>query len=522
MSEPGGAVDAVSMRGIYKSFGDTHALRGVDLSLSVGQVHALMGENGAGKSTLLKILTGVQHRDRGEIEIYGHAVGSSPSTIEVRRLGISACYQELDLVPWMSVTDNVMLGREARSHLGGLDRRRAEREARRVISELGVDIPLRTAVSSLTVGQQQLVAIARSIATGVKILILDEPTAALTAGETDLLFQVIRRLVAGGVPVLYVTHRLEEVFEIADVVTVLRDGAHVATLPVVEVAPQRLVALMTGQERGVAESVEHRSEHREGEPALAVEGLSLGDVFEDVSFSVWPGEVVGLAGSSDSGALEVASSLFGRRSHVLGRVRFGGERVDLSRPRSATRAGFAIVPEDRKAAGLCLNLTPMANISLTHVNRYVHRGRISRGLERSRVQEIASRVRLDPAMVATKARCARLSGGNQQKVLLAKWLYQDPTLLILAEPTRGVDVAARADIHDVVREMASRGIPVLVASSDIEEILAISDRVLVMRRGRIVDEVRGSEASREGILSAMLGAGATEDVRSDGVDNKGL
>lgn len=498
--------DVIAMRGIEKRFGDTRALRGVDIVLKRGEVHALIGENGAGKSTLLKILTGVQRRDHGEISILGRELGTSVSAIEVRRLGVSACYQELDLVPGMSVIDNVMLGREATGRLGRVDRKRAEREAQRVFEEIGVEVPLRRAVSNLTVGQQQLVAIARSIVAGVKVLILDEPTAALNASETQLLLDVIRRLVAGGVPVLYVSHRLDEIFEIADVVTVLRDGTHVATFPIDEVDPRRLVALMTGQESVLPERARHRQAQVGSAAALVVEELELPGVFRNVSFSMWPGEVVGLAGSSDSGALDVASTLFGRRTHVGGRVRFAETTVDLSNVRGAARAGFAFVPEDRKAAGLCLNLSPMANISLTHVGRYVHRGHIVRSLERQRVKEIAARVRLDPAMVDAKVRCARLSGGNQQKVLIAKWLYRDPKLLILAEPTRGVDVAARADIHDVVREMASRGIPVLVASSDIEEILQIADRVLVMRRGEIVDEVAGAGASREGILSSMLGA----------------
>jgi ribose transport system ATP-binding protein len=513
VNEHQGPAEAVVMRNIRKAFGDTQALGGVDLRLLGGEVHALLGENGAGKSTLIKILTGVLRRDDGAITIFGQDVHGSPSPAAMRRLGVRACYQELDLVPGMSVVDNLALGEEPRGRSGALDRDAADARAQRVFEDIGVEIPLHRAVSSLAVAERQLVAIARAIVGGVRILILDEPTSALNAVEAARLFDVIRKLAARDVPVVYVSHRLDDIFEIADTVTVLRDGMHVATRPTKELTPSELISLMTGTEASGARGAKTVTDRRDDEPALVVENLTAPAMFAGINFSVWPGEVVGIAGSLDSGAIDVAATLFGRRKHVSGAIRLEGAPITLRRPQQAVAAGFAFVPEDRKEAGLCLNLTPMANISLTHVAQYVRRGRIDRRLERQQVEKIASRVRLAPTMVHAQIPCGQLSGGSQQKVLLAKWLYRDPKLLILAEPTRGVDVAARADIHAVVREIAARSVPVVLASSDINEIVDVCDRVLVMRRGAIVDELTGQRMNGQAILSSMLGV-----ADSDGSD----
>jgi len=519
VSESQGSAEAVAMRGICKAFGDTQALRSVDLLLLPGEVHALLGENGAGKSTLIKILTGILHRDAGTIAVFGQEIHRSPSPASIRRLGVRACYQEFDLVPGMSVIDNLALGEEPRSRSGALDHGAAAARAERVFEDIGVEIPIRKAVSSLAVAERQLVAIARAIVAGLRILILDEPTSALNAGEAARLFDVIRKLAARGIPVVYVSHRLEDIFEISNMVTVLRDGLHVSTQPTENLTRLELISLMTGTDSTGRRVTKTATHSRNTKAALIIDHLSAPDAFTDITFSVWPGEVVGIAGSLDSGAIDVASTLFGRKRHVTGSVCFEGSPISLKRPEQAVGAGFAFVTEDRKESGLCLNLSPKANISLTHVEKYARWGRIDKGLERKGVEEIASHVRLAPDMVNAQIPCRQLSGGNQQKVLLAKWLYRDPKLLILAEPTRGVDVGARADIHAVIREIASRSVPVVLASSDINEIVDVCDRVLVMRRGEIVDELTGQRINGSAILTSMLGAADTDQV--DTADGKG-
>ena len=494
-ARPGEVV--LEMRGISKRYPGVQALAGVDMAVRAGQVLALVGENGAGKSTLMKVLSGAVLKDEGEILADGGPV-SIRSPQDARRLRIGIVYQEFSLVPALTVAENVLLGRYP--HRGGfLDRRAMAAEASRVLGELGVDLPLAATVGALSVAQQQLVEIAKVLAMEPRILVLDEPSAVLGGEDLERLFDVLRRLRDRGIAIVYISHRLEEVFALADMVTVLRDGRVVETLPVGALDHAGLVRRMVG--RDLAD--EARAAGTEpAEVLLEVEGVRRAPLLRPVSLQVRRREIVGLAGLRGAGRTELARCVFGADRRDGGTVRVGGREVPANSPGAAIAAGIGFVTEDRKREGLILNLSVRENVTLAGLARLARLGLVARGRERERVGRLTERLRLKAAGQAAEART--LSGGNQQKVVLAKWLHTDARVLILDEPTRGIDVGAKREIYRLLREIAAGGAAVLVISSELPEVIGLCDRVLVMHEGRIAGELPGG-TTEEAIMTLATG-----------------
>ncbi len=487
----------VSVVDVSKSFGPTHALRGVSLDLQPGEIHALVGENGAGKSTLIKVMTGLYRPDDGHIDVDGETVElRNPAAAQAR--GIACIYQEPLVFPDLSVAENIFMGQTG----GTLVRWRSmEQRAAEILDTLEVDVDPRSTASQLTVAGQQAVEIAKAMSRDVRVLIMDEPTAALSAHEVSRLFRQVRRLAASGVAILFVSHRLDEVFELSDRITVLRDGQHVSTRPVAEFTEVTLIRDMVGRELS---DFFHRVAHEPGDVALSVEGLGRAGEFEDISFEVRHGEVLGFAGLVGSGRTEIAEAVFGLRPTDAGVIRRDGVEVDIRSPRDAIGAGIAYVSEDRRQFGLSLPQSVAANISLPGLRKFLSRWRlIDRRAERQAAEVYRSGMRIRTPSLATAV--GDLSGGNQQKVMLAKWLDMKPAVLLFDEPTRGIDVGAKADVHALIGELARDGVAVILISSDLPEVLAMSDRVVVMREGRQMGTFAGSDLDQERIMTAAVG-----------------
>jgi ribose transport system ATP-binding protein len=500
--EPQPADDVLlEMRGIVKQFPGVRALDGVDLVVRAGEVHCLLGQNGAGKSTLIKVLAGAHQPDEGTMRWRGEDV-SVHSPHDALSLGIATIYQELDLVPGLSVADNIHLGRELST--GGFVRRGDQIDATRAILErLGhSEIPPQREVGRLSAAGQQIVSMARAIAQDARLIVMDEPSAVLAHDEVENLFRVIRDLTDDGVAVVYISHRLEEIRTIGDVVTVLKDGRTVATsLPAKETPTQQVVALMTGR------NVEYVFPPRPGVPddapeLLQVEGLSLDGSFHDVSLTVRAGEIVGIAGLVGAGRSEVLETIYGARKRTAGTVRFEGRDLSAGRIGAAVDAGLGLAPEERKSQALLLGEPVTRNVSLASLPRFARASWLDRKRERSRAQEITAELEVRPPDVDRPART--LSGGNQQKVVLGRWLLGSTRLLLLDEPTRGVDVGARAEIYTVVRRLADDGIGVLLVSSEVPEVLGLADRVLVLREGRVVHEGPAAELDEHRVLDLVM------------------
>ncbi|MEU8324289.1 sugar ABC transporter ATP-binding protein [Nonomuraea sp. NPDC048881] len=490
------------MRGIVKQFPGVRALNGVDLDVRAGEVHCLLGQNGAGKSTLIKILAGAHQPDEGTITFAGEEARLSGPTAAIR-LGISTMYQELDLVDGLSVTENVFLGHEPAS-FGFSRRSEADRATAELLRRLGHgEIRPRTEVGRLSPAHKQIVSMARALSHSTRLIIMDEPSAALAHDEVDNLFRVIRDLTSQGVAVIYISHRLEEIREIGDRVTVLKDGRTVAVgLPAKETPTSQIVSLMTG--RNVEYVFPPRSSAPPGEEILRVENLTLPGRFENVSFTVRAGEIVGLAGLVGSGRSEIIETIYGARKGS-GRVVLDGRTV---RPGSTTRAvrmGMGLAPEERKAQALLLDHSVAQNITLASMSRHT-KPRWLGWLDRR--SELAEATRLSQALdirPPDPLRAIRtLSGGNQQKAVLGRWLAEDRKLLLLDEPTRGVDVGARAELYALVRKLADDGIGVLLVSSEVPEVLGLADRVLVVREGRIVHEAPAEDLDEHRVLDLVM------------------
>ncbi|WP_062016989.1 sugar ABC transporter ATP-binding protein [Aureimonas sp. AU4] len=499
MSRP--TAPLLRLEGVSKRYGATLALNDVHLELRAGEVHALMGENGAGKSTLMKILAGNVERDSGKILVDGREV-EIRSPRDARAHGIAIIHQELNTVPGMTVAENLSLGAEPRTRFGTLDRRRALREAREKLARIGAAIDPRRPLGSLSIGMQQMVEIARAVSEDARILVLDEPTAALSRAEAQALYALIGQMRAAGVGMVYISHRMEEVWQLADRVTVFRDGTHVGTGTMSELAPADVVRMMVG--RPVAD-LYHHEPRRPGEPVLDVAQLE-GNGIGPVSFRVHAGEVVCMAGLIGSGRTEVARLLFGADRRSGGEVRLGGRLSRPADPHEAIRDGLGFVPEDRKSQGLFLDHSVEANVAISTLRRFAPGGVVRAGKAREAVLEQMRRLRLRLNALALPVRA--LSGGNQQKAALARWLLRDSAVLILDEPTRGVDIGAKREIYEVVDGLARAGKAVLVVSSDLPEAIGISDRLLVMRGGRIVKELRSSDTSEEEVMLHATGAAA--------------
>ena len=485
--------------GVSKAFAGVRALDGVDFTVHAGEVHALVGENGAGKSTLIRILSGALVPDSGEVRLGSSRLPSGDPTA-TRRMGVSCVHQEFTLVPALSVADNIFLGREH----GGMFLRRPSMnrlvEAR--LAELGVTISPSTLVQDLSVAQQQLVEIARALVDEARVLILDEPTASLADREVDRLFAVLRRLATQGLGIVYISHRLDEIFRIADRVTVLRDGRIVATSRKETVTREELIRQMVG--RDLSEEYPARTVSP-GSAVLDVEHLSSPPRFIDACLSVREGEIVGLAGLVGAGRTSLGLAVIGALP-TTGTLRVRGKAVRFGSPSAAIDAGLAYVTEDRKARGLFPLMTTGANITITFLRRFARHGWLSTAKERLAAEVAANDYDVRASGLGQPA--ATLSGGNQQKLLLARYLLEPRTLIILDEPTRGVDVGARAEIYRIVNRLTEQGLGVLMISSDLNEILGLSDRIVVMRDGRTAGELARAEASAERVMALATGTAA--------------
>ncbi|HUG42981.1 MAG TPA: sugar ABC transporter ATP-binding protein [Acidobacteriota bacterium] len=499
-AKPKIAEDAVlKMRGIRKAFPGVVALDEVDFQLHRGEVHALLGENGAGKSTLIKILTGAYIRDAGEILLDNESVALN-GPADSQAMGISCVYQEFDLVPHLSVAQNIFLGKEPERFWGVIDGRELRARARKLLQDLGIDLNPDFPVRTLSVAQQQMVEVAKAIAVQARILIMDEPTSALTHGEARELFAAIRRLRNRGTGIIYITHKLEELFEIADSYTVLRDGRLVGSGRVSDVSVRELIRLMV--DRDIQDHFP-RAAPSPGEELLRVEKFSRQNHFEDVTFTLRRGEILGLAGLLGAGRTALARSLFGADPFDSGRILVRGGQVAIRSPGAAIRRGMGFLTEDRKGQGLILILSVLSNISLPSLTRLSRLGVVDGAAEKSMAERFIRELRIKTPGSGQKA--LYLSGGHQQKVVLSKWLAREAEILIFDEPTRGIDVASKVEIYQFMNRLTEQGAGILMISSEMPEVLGMSDRVVVMHQGRIRAELNAKETSQEAILRAALG-----------------
>jgi ABC-type sugar transport system ATPase subunit len=486
--------------GISKRFPGVLALDHVSMEVMPGKVHALVGENGAGKSTLIKILSGALHQDSGDVFINGQRVEITDPHRAVQ-LGISAIFQDPCLVPSLSVEDNVLLGREPRNRLPGfINKRNLREQARALLAQLGLDLDPTRKVEGLSHSYQQLVAIAKALSVDARLIIMDEPSSALTAQELDYLFAVIRDLRARGISVIYVSHRLEEVFTIADAVSVLRDGQYIGTRPVSATSHAELVRMIVGRE---IEMDIHPRRGPSSQVTLSVEGISRQGAFSDVTFIAHRGEVVAITGLVGSGRSDVARAIFGAEPIDRGEIRIRDQRRGPQSPRDAVRMGVSMVPEDRKKQGFIPCMSVKSNITLSNLRHYCRWGLVQEAAENPHVMRHMERLRITPPDLQRKV--MYLSGGNQQKVVLAKALETEAEILILDEPTAGIDVGTKAEIRALISELAEQGHTILLISSEIPEVMALADRILVMHGGRLTGELRQEEANAERILRLAMG-----------------
>lgn len=486
------------IRGVSKRFDATQALSDVSLSLHPGEVHALVGENGAGKSTLIKIMTGIHPADSGAMYLAGE--GFQPSdAAEAQRTGVAAIYQEPSIFPDLTVAENIFIGNQEGGWL--VDWGSMNRQAAEILARLDIALDPQLPAAGLTVAGQQAVEIAKAMAVETRVLIMDEPTATLSAHEVDRLFRQVQLLKDSRVSVLFISHRLDEVFKISNRITVFRDGRHISTRPASEVTEELLVREMVGRE---ASEFFARGKHQAEEEVLTVDTLTKTGIFTDVSFQVRRGEVLGFAGLVGAGRTDVALALFGVAPADSGTIHLEGTPLDLRSPSEALDHGIAYVSEDRRKLGLSMPQSVAANVTLATLDRYVTKGGfIDTAAERRDAERLSRQLDIRTPSLSTPVE--QLSGGNQQKTMLAKWLNASPKVMILDEPTRGIDVGAKTDVHQLIDELANSGIAVILISSDLPEVVAMSDRVAVMREGRLRGIYVGEDATQERIMTAAVG-----------------
>ncbi|UYQ60408.1 sugar ABC transporter ATP-binding protein [Streptomyces peucetius] len=512
--QPSAAPTVLEARGVGKRFPGVTALDDVSFTLRAGETHALVGENGAGKSTLIKVLTGVHRPDGGELLLSGRPVHFT-RPFEAQQAGISTIYQEVNLVPLMSVARNIYLGREPRTRLHLIDFARMHHEAAALLDGFGVTVDPRRPLHTLGIGTQQMVALARAVSVKAQVVIMDEPTSSLEPREVETLFRVIDDLRRRGIAVVYVSHRMDELYRICDRVTVLRDGKHIHTGDLADLDRMRLVSMMLGREvsevrRHGVTSFGEEDHDIARKPVLTATGLTRGHQLHDVSLELHPGEVLGLGGLLGSGRSETVKALAGALPLDAGEIRIDG--IPLARLSSsrAIRAGISLLPEDRKAEGIVPGLSVRENIVLAALPRLSRAGIVSRGQQDRIVDIFMKRLRIKASSPEQKV--GELSGGNQQKVLLARWLCLEPKVLLLDEPTRGIDVGAKAEVQALIDELAQEGLAVLLISSDIEELIEGSDRIVVLRSGATAGELTGDQVTEEALLAALADdSHATDD-----------
>lgn len=494
------ATPVLELADVQKAFGSVIALRSGTISVDAGSIHALVGENGAGKSTLVKIVAGLYQRDAGTFRLRGEDVDFT-STAQSKAAGVAVIYQEPTLFPDLSVTENIFMGRQPTGRFARIDRKAMRREVERLFTRLGVAIDPDRLAEGLSIADQQVIEIAKAVSLDASLLIMDEPTAALSGREVDRLFAIARSLRDEGRALIFISHRFDEVFALCDTITVMRDGAYIATGAIADTSVDEIVRQMVGRE---VTELFPKQPAEIGEPLLEVDGLTTPGVFHDISFTVRSGEIVGLAGLVGAGRSEVARAIFGVDSYREGAVRMRGKPIPQGEPTAAMRAGIALVPEDRRKQGLVVESGVGRNITLAIRRELARFGLLTTAMENRAAEVWASRLEVKAQALDTVA--ATLSGGNQQKVVLAKWLATKPEVLIIDEPTRGIDVGTKAEVHRLLSQLAGEGMGILMISSELPEVLGMADRVLVMREGRITAEIDRADATSENVMYAATHA----------------
>jgi ABC-type sugar transport system ATPase subunit len=496
----------MELRGITKTFPGVKSLDNVNFTLYRGEVHALVGENGAGKSTLMKIMAGIYKPESGEIYYKGKLTNWA-SPLEAKKNGISVIHQELQLAPNLTVAENVLMGTDLpKNRFGIVNWEEINKRAKELLVSIGSDLDPKQIVSQLSVSQQQIVEIARALSIKADIIIMDEPSATLTDKEIMKLFTLINLLKSRGIAVVYVSHRMEEIFQISDRCTVLRDGQWIATLNTKNITEQELVKLMVGRDVShIFNKGRPKYERKIEVPLLETEKLSDGGILKDGTINVYPGEIVGISGLVGSGRSELLRAIFGASKVLGGEIKINGQKVSIKSPVDAINHGIALIPESRKEQGLFLQLGVGENISVLKLNKMARLGFIKRGEKRELEKEYIKKLTVKTSSIENQI--ANLSGGNQQKAIIARWLTIKPKILLLDEPTRGIDVGAKTEIYDIIKKLASQGIGVIVVSSDLPEILSISNRVFVMCEGKIVAELQENDINQETIMMYAAGSG---------------
>lgn len=489
----------IELRNIHKAFGSNEVLKGVDLKLKSGEVHALMGENGAGKSTLMNILTGIHKQDKGQIFVDGKEI-SFKNPLEAEAYGIAFIHQELNIWPNLSILENLFLMHSVTNGMGILDFKAMRALAEQKCREIEIELPLDMEAGECSVGQQQMTEIVRNLLLDAKVVIMDEPTAALTERETEKLFDVMRSLKKRGVAMVYISHRMEEVTQNCDTITVMRDGVSVATKPVKEYSMEQIVRDMVG--RSITEFYPDRR-NKPGEVLMEVQHFEQPGVFHDINFNLRKGEILGFAGLMGSGRTEIMRAVFGVDPHTAGELVFKGAPLKITKPEDAINAGMGFVTENRKTEGLILDFSILRNIALPSVDSFAKSGVINFNVLNDFADKMAKKLGVKTSSLDLEA--GALSGGNQQKVVIAKWVGMHPEVIIMDEPTRGIDVGAKRDIYELMNELTASGVSIIMVSSELPEVLGMSDRIVVVHEGRIAGELLHYEADQEKIMTLATG-----------------
>jgi len=492
--------DLLLMQDVEKAFPGVHALKKVTLSVRPGEVHALIGENGAGKSTLVKILSGAYRKDGGRI-FWDRREIEIDSTMRATELGVSIIYQELNQMPNLSVAENLFIGRERRKHALFLDTNQTIREAEEYVSRVGLSVDVRTLCKDLSIAQRQMVEVAKALSVNARLIVMDEPTSSLTERETAILLDLVKKLRSEGVSVVYISHKLNEIFSVSDRITVLRDGEYIGTVETADCGEAQLIEMMVGR---ALTDIFPKVDVPIGDSVLEVKNLTAGDAVKGVSFQVRAGEILGFAGLIGAGRSETMRAVFGVDPIHSGEVTVAGVPLKRHSPPDAIAAGLGFVPEDRKLQGLILEMAVRENITLASMKSTLVNHLVSMKRESQIAREHVKR--LDVKTPGIEQKVNNLSGGNQQKVVIAKWLASGPKVLILDEPTRGIDVGAKKEIHALMGELTRQGVAIVMISSELPEVLGMSDRIVVMHQGSVVGELSRAEASQQKIMGMILGA----------------